>query len=384
MFVKDIMSKKVFSVSPNDKVQNFISFMESKHIHEVPVLEKGRVRGMIRFKTLASKGITDPTKQKISSLMDFPPPKISPDDSIEDAADVLFKTGLRALPVTDKKKVVGMISSHDIIDVASRTKEFRQTKAESVMSIGEVILEDDDIGKARVLMREKHISRVPVVDRKGKLAGIVTVFDLLKAIKRPRERMSWYNMAAEMERIVAMPVSNIMNNHPPVGKRKDSLNTIVNKMIKHRTAGITITDSGIPVGMVTLKDLLEIYVAGLQEKGVYYHAIGLTGEDAYITETIHRMIGDSLNKISKIYPIQFLFVHFKKYQYKGLNAKWSVRVRIMTDAGLFITKAHAWDPRDAARLALGHLERILTKRRKEMRTSVKKRATRMKSIRKGK
>jgi CBS domain-containing protein len=75
-------------------------------------------------------------------------------------------------------------------------------------------------------MRERNISRLPVVDEGGKLVGILGTMDLIKAIKQPHEKMSWYGMAAEMERIVSLPVSNVMNDRPPTAKKTDSLTDV--------------------------------------------------------------------------------------------------------------------------------------------------------------
>jgi len=378
MLVSDIMTREILSVKPNDKITKFISLMERKHVHEAPVIEKKKLIGMVRFDTLVKKGITNPSKQKIRSIMDFPPPTLKSNQSVNEAADLLFKTGLRALPVVDGGKVVGILAIWDILDIAAATKTFRQTTAGTVMSVAEVIGQDSDIGTARVIMRERGISRLPVVDEAGKLVGVLGVMDLIKAIKRPREKMTWYGMAAEMERIVSLPVSNVMNNRPPTVRKTDSLSDVVKVMNRFKCSGVTVVDYGVPVGVVTIKDLLEVFVAGLAEKGVYYHAIGLEGEDDWAIETVHRMIADTLQKVAYIVPVQFAIAHFKKHEVGGLRTKWSVRVRIMTTKGVFVAKAWAWDPRDAIIKALGHLERGLIKWKEGGRARLKRNVRKLK------
>ncbi|MEM5804647.1 MAG: CBS domain-containing protein [Candidatus Aenigmatarchaeota archaeon] len=378
MQVEDIMSKDVLSLKGNDTISDFISLMESEHIHEVPIIEDGKLVGMVRFNTLMSKGVTDPANQKLGSIMDFPPPALNPKMSVEEAANIISKTGLRGLPVVDNKKVVGIVSIFDILEVAATSKDFRQTAAGDIMSEAIIISENSDIGAARVMMREKGISRIPVVDSNGKLIGIVTAFDMLRAIRQPKEKMTWYNMAAEMEAFTAMPVVNIMNKNPPTVSKKDSLNEVVGDMVRYKTSGITVVEDNVPVGVVTVKDLLEVYVAGGLQKGVYYHAIGLEDEDEFIVSTVHRMIGDCISKISSIYPVQFMFVHFKKYKYKGLKAKWSVRARVMTDKGMFISKSWGWDPRDAANDALSRLDREIVDRKKVTKDKIKRNARMLK------
>ena len=374
MLVSEIMSREILSVKPSDSITAFISLMEKEHIHEAPVLDGKKLIGMVKFDTLVARGITDPSKQKISSIMDFPPPALKPGQSVEEAAEVLFKTGLRALPVVEGSKVVGLIAIWDVLDLAGGTKTFRQTTAGTVMSVAEVIGRDSDIGTARVIMRERNISRLPVVDEGGKLVGILGTMDLIKAIKRPREKMTWYGMAAEMERIVSLPVSNVMNDRPPTAKKTDSLTDVVRTMNGQKCSGVTVVEENVPIGIVTIKDLLEVYIAGLAQKGVYYHAIGLEKEDEAVVDTVQRMIADTVQKIAYMVPVQFAMVHFKKHEAGGLKAKWSVRVRIMTDKGVFMAKAWAWDPRDAAGKALDHLERGLIKWKEEKKTFVKKNA----------
>ncbi len=360
MQVKDIMSRDIVSVSSEDNASKIISLIEKYCFREVLVIDKKIMKGIVYSKEIAKKGIIDPTKIKVSTLMRFPPPTLMPDQDVNEAASMIFKTGLRALPVVEKNKVVGIVSLHDIVDAASKSKEFRQTLAESIMSVPEIAREDADVGSARMLMREKNISRIPVIGKNQKLSGVVTIFDLLKAIK-PRERMSFY-MAAEMETMMNMPLSVVMNDTPTTVDRKTSLNEIVNVMRKDETDGVIVVENGLPIGVVTEKDLLEVYISSLSKKGVYYQIIGLSDEDELVVSTIDRMIGDTIQKVSKVFNPQFFFLHIKKYDKAG-RVKYSIRTRFRTDKGTFVSKSHAWDLRDAVDESLDKLERIIIKDR---------------------
>ncbi len=378
MLVSDVMSRELISVSPSDPVSLFISLMERKNIHEAPVIEKKKLVGMVRFDGLLKRGITDPTRQRISNVMEPVPAHLVPENTVEEAANLLWKSGLRSLPVCEGKKVAGTLSIWDILDTAAGTKQFRQTKAESVMSVAQVISRDAEIGAARVMMREHGFSRLPVVDSNGKLVGIIDVNDMLGAFKNPREKMTWYGMAAEMERITSLPVSNIMDDRPPTAKPKDSLSEIIEQLVKYRHSGITITENQVPIGVITVKDLLDVYASGTLLKGVYYQAIGLEGEDENVTETVHRMIGDTIGKVSVMVPVQFAVVHFKRHEFGGLRSKWSVRARFRTDRGTIMSRAWAWDPRDAAGKALDSIDRELIKKRETARDSFRRNYRRFK------
>jgi CBS domain-containing protein/ribosome-associated translation inhibitor RaiA len=245
------------------------------------------------------------------------------------------------------------------VNFVSKTKDFRQTTAESIMSVPEIAKEDTDIGFARVLMREKNISRIPIVDKNQKLIGVVTIFDLLKAIK-PHERMSFYSMSEEKETIMGIPLSTVMNDSPTTADKNTSLSEIVGLIEKYETDGIIVTENNFPVGVVTEKDLLEFYISNLEQKGISYQIIGLVDEDEFIVATADRMIRDTLQKLDRIHKIQYFVLHVKRYDKTG-KIKYSIRTRLLTDKGTFVSKSYAWDLRTAVDEALDNLERITIK-----------------------
>lgn len=357
--MKDVMSKDLVYVSPDDSVSKIISLVEEYFFREILVIENKKLRGIVYSKEIAKRGITDPSKTKVSNLTISSPPTLSLEQDIEYAANMIFKTGLRALPVVESGKVVGIVSLHDIVDVASKSKEFRQTIAEAIMSAPEIVRDDTDIGNARMLMREKNISRIPIVDKNEKLFGVVTIFDLLKAVK-PRERLNFYSMTTEKETTMGIPISTVMTKLPTKVDRKTSLSDIVSLMRKDQTDGVIVAENDFPVGVITEKDLLEVYVSSLKQKGVYYQVSGLTNEDDFIVATVDRMIRDTLQKMSKLLNPQFFFLHVKKYDKKG-KVKYSIRTRFRTDKGIFISKSYAWDLRDSVNDALDKLEKIIMK-----------------------
>ena len=124
MLVKDIMNSNVFSVSKDDTVQKFISLVMKERIHEAPVLDGKEMVGMVTYKDLINESVTEPQSEKIGSIMNEHPHTLSPDQTMEEAAQAIFQTGVRALPVVDKKKLVGIVSTFDIIKAAEGIKEF--------------------------------------------------------------------------------------------------------------------------------------------------------------------------------------------------------------------------------------------------------------------
>jgi ribosome-associated translation inhibitor RaiA len=151
-------------------------------------------------------------------------------------------------------------------------------------------------------------------------------------------------------------------------------------MVRKKTSGIIITAAQKPIGVVTAKDMLEVYTASLSQKGVYYQVIGLQDEDEMVVATVDRMIRDTLQKVASVVPLQFFFVHVKRYSGEGLRIKYSVRARLRTDTGVFMSKAVKWDARDAIGSALDNLERIMLKKKEETVTRVQKGARKLKQL----
>ncbi len=381
MQVKEIMSKEIFGLQAGDAVTKFISLMEEHHIHEAPVFDGKNFLGLVRYDSVASRKITDPSKQKVSGLIDFKPAGLNPEQTVEAAAESLSKTGVRALPVIEGKNVVGILSIWDILGFAAGTKSFKQTSVEQIMVAPHTILKEDDLGKVRVLMREKNISRVPVVDDNGNFSGIVAVHDLLKAFRQPKERMGWFSMAAEMDKIYSLPVSTVMNTSPPTVSRKDSLAGAIEKMKKYKHSGLTVVENNFPVGIITIKDLLEFFVGSLKKKGVYYQISGMEDEELDIAETADRMVRDTLQKINTMVPVQYFFMHVKKHKVKLTKAKYSVRTRLMTDRGVFISGDWDWDLRTATDKALNNLEKQFMKSREIGKTKALRGRKLLKSLR---
>jgi len=371
MFVKDLMSRKINYLKPTDSVSKFISFVQKNHTSSALVIDNKKLVGAINIKLLSSKGITDPSKTKIKKVLKSMPPTLHPNDDIIHASKLLFESGLKELPVIDNSKVIGMLSIENIIDEFSKTKLFRQTKTESLMSPVITITQKDDIGKARQIMREKNISKLPVIDQKGKLIGVVTTFDILKTLK-PRERMDFYSMAAEMERIMKIPITTIMDKKVFIASPKDSLNSIFNIMKNNKRGSVIITENKKPIGIIIMKDLLEYYLGSIETSGMIYQIIGLKNETNYIVSIVERMVNDALKRLSSIYKPLFLFIHVKKRE-TGLKSriKYSIRIRFGTEKGTFVTKSWDWDLLVAIKDALDKLEKIVFKDKRKIKDHIR-------------
>lgn len=107
-----------------------------------------------------------------------------PQDNVAAAASVMWECDCGAIPVLDDAgKLIGVITDRDIcIAVATRKQYAHDIPVSEVMS-GMVISckTGDPVKEALRLMREAKIRRLPVLDDKGMLRGIVSVNDIILA-----------------------------------------------------------------------------------------------------------------------------------------------------------------------------------------------------------
>lgn len=126
---------------------------------------------------------------KISEMMVRDVKFCAPDDSLADAARLMWEHDFGCVPVVDKRqRVVGMLTDRDIC-MAGYTQgvALSATRISSAMSRQVFSCRpDDDIAAAEKLMRDKQIRRLPVLDKDGHLVGLVSLNDIVREAARER------------------------------------------------------------------------------------------------------------------------------------------------------------------------------------------------------
>ena len=122
---------------------------------------------------------------KISDVMTPNPRTVNLTDDIQAAARIMREEDAGSVPVVDEGRVVGMVTDRDIVIRAVADGDFDCT-VEDVCS-DDVVCATPDMSTAEgaELMSEHQVRRLPVVDDDDKLVGIVSIGDL--AVKEGRD-----------------------------------------------------------------------------------------------------------------------------------------------------------------------------------------------------
>jgi CBS domain-containing protein len=112
--VSNYMVRDVVSIPPDYTVEQARRKLIETEFHGLPVAENGHIIGFVTAKELLRA--IDRPREKVRDIIKIGTITVSPDMDIDDASRVLFRYGLRNVPVVDENGLaVGMLSNIDII-----------------------------------------------------------------------------------------------------------------------------------------------------------------------------------------------------------------------------------------------------------------------------
>src|SRR3989304_1005074 len=109
---------------------------------------------------------------------------VTPKTKVFDVALAIINGEVSGIPVVDDdKKIVGIITEFDIIRAVKQGKDIKNITTEDIMSKNPITVnEDTPVSDITNILETKNIIRVLVVDKSGKLVGIVSRRDILKGV----------------------------------------------------------------------------------------------------------------------------------------------------------------------------------------------------------
>jgi CBS domain-containing protein len=134
--VAQIMSTPVITVGPNDTMSEVQDIFRKNNIHHIPVVDDGKVVGIISksdyyrllhgftlFKTQKSEQYNDAIMRSLlaGEAMTRQVATLAPGDSLEMAVGFFRENLFHALPVVDKGRLIGIVTTFDLLTHAYST-----------------------------------------------------------------------------------------------------------------------------------------------------------------------------------------------------------------------------------------------------------------------
>lgn len=130
MYVKDIMSSPVITLSSDTPFQKALKLMKERKIRRIPVLnQQQKLIGIVSERDLLQASPSSATsltiwemnyllsKLTVTDVMSKPVIFVTPHTLVQDAASLMLKHRVGGLPVVENEEVVGVVTETDIFKV---------------------------------------------------------------------------------------------------------------------------------------------------------------------------------------------------------------------------------------------------------------------------
>ena len=120
-FVKEVMTKDVILIDSVKSVKDAAVLMDSNDVGSVVVTRDDIPVGILTERDFVKRvaAVEKSFATPISEVMSKPLIVIGPDDTVWDAAELMHGRSIHKLPVEDENKIVGMITTSDLVKICS-------------------------------------------------------------------------------------------------------------------------------------------------------------------------------------------------------------------------------------------------------------------------
>ncbi|HET9797370.1 MAG TPA: CBS domain-containing protein [Gemmatimonadaceae bacterium] len=137
MKISEIMTKDPHSVSPDTPVSEAARMMKEEDVGLVPVVERvggaetrGRLIGVVTDRDIAIRAVAEgrAADAPVSEVMSGGVKTCSPDDSVEEAMDLMGREQVRRIPIVDERgSLVGVVAQADVVRMQGKDRKAERT-----------------------------------------------------------------------------------------------------------------------------------------------------------------------------------------------------------------------------------------------------------------
>ncbi|MCQ2962224.1 MAG: CBS domain-containing protein [archaeon] len=192
--VKEIMTRDPISIGPKYSIRESVDVMTENGIGSLPIVDKEeKVVGIVTERDFALALAGSLTNETVGDIMIKDVITTTPGTPIESCSKIMVRNNLRRIPVVEEEKLIGIVTSTDILRFFGDKEMFASMASNSGLDvlkrkISEIIKPNILVTESTVrlgdlceLLAEKNIGGVPVVDD-DQLVGIVTERDILNTV----------------------------------------------------------------------------------------------------------------------------------------------------------------------------------------------------------
>jgi acetoin utilization protein AcuB len=247
MLVKDIMvSRNLLTATEGERLASAAQKMLRGRLRHLPVVRGDDLVGVLSERDiLARRGRSEPTPWEdalVGAVMSGPALVAVPDQEVAQAAAHMAAHKIGCLPVVNKGRLVGMVTTTDLMGAAvselfRSSTALREPVSEAMRQEVFSVRDDQPVMEAVDLMATCRIRHMPVVDGEGRVVGMLSDRDVRSALGDPAgAARSW---PAEASRI---RVSQAMTPDPIVIKADAPLSVAVSHLLSRGVGALPVVD----------------------------------------------------------------------------------------------------------------------------------------------
>ena len=115
MLVRDIMIRNVICADPDISIREAARIMTDNHIGGIMLKKYGNVVGIVTDRNVLEAVADEKEDEKVGDIMARYLISVEPDATVDSAAEIMIKNKIKRLPVIEGEKLVGIVTSTDIV-----------------------------------------------------------------------------------------------------------------------------------------------------------------------------------------------------------------------------------------------------------------------------
>jgi IMP dehydrogenase len=119
--------------------------------------------------------------EEVRKIMTKNPLVAHPNDPVGEIASMMVEKEVQQLPVVEDGKLVGMITAYDLWKHSRNHDDYETKIVRDVMTTRVIkITPKDKVGTAAELFMDQRFKTLPVVNLQNELKGVITAFDVIR------------------------------------------------------------------------------------------------------------------------------------------------------------------------------------------------------------
>lgn len=338
--ISDYVTRRMSVFDPGDTASRVLGELKETGRYEA-LVSSGTKVGLVTVRDLLD--VDQSTQTKIEGLWRTLTP-IESESTFRGVAEALISDNMRAFPVVEHRKLVGIISQVEIVAAMVDVPELKAYPAKDYVKRPVATLDSGEkVAQARRMMLERGISHVPVVDS-GKLIGVVTAMDIVHTFITPGSRMAMGDKTGEKLTRFPGQVNGVMDDQPlAIGLNASILEAVKGMHNRGKSACVMVDENGAVLGILTPREVLVI-LKGAEPEELPVSILGLEGEGFFEKEIAEEKVRRVVIRNMRIHPdINQVSIRIRRQQNSGERARYQIAARVLSPTEQFNASTEGWD-----------------------------------------